>query len=197
MNDDITIEELVNWYLEYYHIEIWKDIPGFEGYYQSSNTGRFRSLDRMVKGSYGSMQPKKGRILEQPLDKDGYPVVCLTKDGKRAKSQQAHIFVALTWVPNPLNLPQVNHIDENKTNNNAANLEWCDCKYNINWGTGIKRRSELKKKPVNQYTLNGELIATHKSAKDIENILGISGTHISACCKGKRKSAGGYLWKYA
>lgn len=102
--------------------EIWKDIKGFEGLYQVSSYGNVRSYYR------------GGRILKPKKDKDGYLEVCLRKNNK-SKYFKIHRLVAFVFIENTDNLPQVNHIDENKMNNNINNLEWCDCYYNINYGT--------------------------------------------------------------
>lgn len=116
--------------------QIWKDIEGFEGLYQVSNTGRVRSLNYLHTG--------KTKVMKQNTDKDGYRNITL-KNNNKCKTYFIHRLVALAFIPNPLNLPQVNHIDENKTNNAVWNLEWCTQEYNINYGTRNKRISEARK----------------------------------------------------
>lgn len=109
--------------------EIWKDVKGFEGLYQVSNLGRVRSLDRRKNNQFFC-----GKILSLAKDKDGYCLVTLN-DGKRKKTGRVHRLVALAFIQNPDNLPEINHIDENKENNSADNLEWCSTKYNLTYGS--------------------------------------------------------------
>ena len=168
--------------------EIWKDIEGYEGLYQVSDKGRVKSL------WFG-----KERILK-PVSCRGYLQVDLCKNGLK-KMCKIHRLVAMTFLPNPNNLPQINHIDEDKTNNNANNLEWCTAKYNHNYGTINQRISEKMtngklSKPVLQYTLDGELIKEWRSTMDVERNLGYNQGYISACCNGKIKSAYRFIWKY-
>ena len=116
--------------------EIWKDVKGYEGLYQVSNLGRVRSLDRTVNSGIknNSNVLFKGRILKQYQKRNGYLQVTFTVNSKR-KYVGVHRLVAETFIPNPDNKSQVNHIDENKTNNNVYNLEWCTPKENCNFGT--------------------------------------------------------------
>lgn len=120
--------------------EIWKDIAGYEGLYQVSNVGRVRSLKRSVfvrnRNKYKTL---KGSIKTGCYElKNGYHVVSLYKDGI-GKRFFTHRLVAVAFLENPLNLPQVNHKDENKKNNSVDNLEWCDAKYNTNYGDCIEK----------------------------------------------------------
>lgn len=117
--------------------EIWKDIEGYEGCYQVSNFGNVKSLNYMHTG--------KEQILKLKTKKSGYLQVNLCKDGK-IKTYTIHRLVAKAFVENPDNLPQVNHIDEDKTNNRFDNLEWCDQKYNNNYGTHNIRVTESRRK---------------------------------------------------
>ena len=110
-------------------IEIWKDIEGYENLYQVSNLGRVKSLNYNHTG--------KEKIMKAKKDK-GYLRVQLYKDGK-PKFYSVHRLVATSFLPNPNNLSQVNHIDEDKSNNIVDNLEWCSAKYNSNYGTRIQR----------------------------------------------------------
>lgn len=125
--------------------EIWKDIVGYEGFYQVSNLGRVKSLDRYIEvtNKRGTLyrRPIKGRLLSLNNVNDDYISVTLTKDSIGI-SYSVHRLVAQAFIPNPDNLPQVNHKDENPSNNCVDNLEWCTAKYNSNYGT---RREKLSK----------------------------------------------------
>ena len=117
--------------------EIWRPIEGYEGLYEVSSYGRVRSLDKYVKSGYGSYRLRKGKILSPGIRPDGYLVVSL-----QYKMFRVHRLVAQAFILNPDNLPQVNHKDENKANNRVDNLEWCDSKYNNNYGTARIRAKE-------------------------------------------------------
>lgn len=125
--------------------EIWRPIVGYEGLYEVSSYGRVRSLDRYVKYSNGPIHLHKGMILNPEKDKDGYLQVILYNNGK-IHQIKIHRLVAQAFIPNPQDLPQVNHKDEVKTNNSVDNLEWCNAKYNANYGSrNIRRRETLIK----------------------------------------------------
>ena len=113
-------------------IEEWRPIEGYEGLYEVSNTGRVRSVDRFY------YRLHKGKVLSPTKDRYGYLTVTLNCNGK-SKTIKIHRLVAQAFLPNPDNLPQVNHKDEDKTNNNVDNLEWCTAKYNVNFGTRQER----------------------------------------------------------
>ena len=165
--------------------EIWKPIKDFE-YYFISNFGRVKST------KFG-----KERILKLTKDKDGYLIVNLYKNNK-SKTFKVHRLVAEVFLPNPYNLPQVNHKDENPQNNIVTNLEWCDAKYNNNYGTRNKRIGKSntngkRSKPVLQYTLDGKFVREWESYRECKR----NGfNHVSECCRGKLKSCGGFIWKY-
>ena len=164
--------------------EIWCPIKGFEGQYQVSDQGRVKSL-----------KFDKERILKTGITTDGYLIVGLCKNGEH-KWYSVHRLVALAFIPNPDNLPQVNHKDEDKDNNSVQNLEWCDQKYNCNYGTRNQRQAEKLSKPVLQFTKDGEFVKEWKSTKDVQMNLGYFHSNISNCCTGKRKSAYNFIWKY-
>ena len=114
-----------------------------------------------------------------------------------------HRIIAQAFIVNPNNYKEINHKDENPSNNSLQNLEWCDKKYNINYGTGNQRRSqtEIKTKKggkrVYQFDLENNLLKIWNNQLEIKKELGISQTNnISNCCNGKRKSAYGYKWRY-
>ena len=114
--------------------EIWRPVVGYEGLYEISSYGRVRSLDRYVKYSNGQIHLHKGRILSSGKDINGY-LMCNLYLNKNMKKVSIHRLVAQAFLPNIDNLPEVNHKDENKTNNRVDNLEWCTAKYNMNYGT--------------------------------------------------------------
>ena len=186
--------------------EIWKWIDGYENMYQVSNLGRVRSVDRYV---YCEVSPNKlqhiyGKVLKQGTNHKGCPIVYLSKDGKQ-KTITVHRLVALTFIENPLNLPQVNHIDGNKTNNNVSNLEWCDNSYNqihahktglfpkyedtVGWGRPAR--------PVAMLDFNTkEVLRTFETLASVKRETGINQFNVRSVCLGLRNHAGGYDWKF-
>lgn len=142
--------------------EGWRPVPGYEGIYEVSNLGRVRSLDRIKRNGRGM----KGRIVKlQEHPKTGYVAIGLYKDGTE-KMTLVHRLVALAFIPNPDNLPEINHKDEDKTNNKADNLEWCNRTYNNNYGTRKQRFLETikpKMKRVAQWDWKGNLIKIYPS----------------------------------
>lgn len=172
--------------------EIWRSVTGYEGLYEVSNFGRVRSLDRYVKhGRYNdtSLALKKGRILSEKDNGHGYKIVHLTIN-RQTKDFYVHRLVAIAFLENKNNLPEVNHIDENRNNNCLDNLEWCTSKYNSNYGNHIKTLCV----PVVMYDYKGNYIDEFISIAEAERLTGARG--ISSVCKGRRKTAGGYIWKY-
>ena len=125
-------------------VEIWRDIPEYEGLYQVSNMGQVKSLNRYVRGNSNSKMFKKGILLKFSSDKDGYLTVGLHKD-KKQKLMKIHRLVALAFLENPENLPCINHKNEIKTDNRVENLEWCTYQYNATYNEiHIKRGKKLK-----------------------------------------------------
>ncbi len=122
--------------------EIWKPVVGYEGLYEVSNLGRVRSVDRLVNHPSGSKSLRKSKLLSPNMTR-GYLCVHLSKNCK-VTSQRVHRLVAEAFIPNPYNLPMINHKNEVKSDNSIDNLEWCDCNYNINYGTSIKRMINTK-----------------------------------------------------
>ena len=180
-------------------MEIWKPISGYEGFYEVSNLGRIRSLERIVECSDGRKRKIKDRTLKGSSYSGGYSGVTLHKDGC-AKFVNIHRIVAEAFVPNPLEKEEVNHKDENPSNNHASNLEWVTCKENINYGTRTERARkaivEAQGRAVRQLSRDGELVAEYESLSEACNATGTHVSNITKCAKGVYKTAGGYIWKY-
>lgn len=195
--------------------EIWKDIPGFEGLYQVSNLGRVKSLPRGKQWPYR----RTHNNIRKPRVKNGYYQVNLSKENK-VKWLSVHRLVALAFIPNPDNLPCINHRDENRLNNSIENLEWCSYAYNANYGTARQRQIESMKRndPLNiraqksletrarnnmpnarrkvvQMDSSGCVMRVFNSIADAGR-QGYDRASITYCCQGKRKTTGGYKWKY-
>ena len=155
------------------------------GFYEVSNKGRVRSLifwSNVHKRNY-----KRIKIMKFGKNALGYCTVILSRN-KVEIGKNIHRLVAEAFIPNPKNLPEVNHIDENPSNNCVENLEWCTHKYNINYG--------IRGKKAIQYDLQGNKIKEWNSAKEASDFLNIKPTAICSCRSGKRKTAGGFKWTY-
>ena len=166
----------------------------FLGYpnYSVTDDGRVFSLNYCGSGEKKELKPGLCH---------GYNRIWLCRGGE-VKQFRVHRLVALAFIPNPDNLPEVNHKDENKTTNRLDNLEWCDSKYNNNYGTRNERcgekhlnRKDLSK-PVKQFKKDGVFIKEYPSMKEVERQTGFYQSNISYCCNGKLKSAYGYIWRY-
>lgn len=171
--------------------EIWKDIKGYEGLYQISNLGNVKSLSKQIIRSNGKKQTFKEKKLKPGLSKNGYLSVSLFKNGK-GKTYMIHRLVAETFIENINNYKCINHKDENKQNNIVNNLEWCTYEYNNQYNDKMKHR----RINVLQYTKDNKLIKKWDGLINVEKELGISRNNITSVCKGKRRYAGGYIWKY-
>lgn len=170
--------------------EIWKDIEGFEGLYKVSNLGRVASVHRYNRGRiFGD------KIKQPSIDKRNRITMELNRYGKAYRFVLARL-VAKAFIPNPDNLPQVNHKDENPLNNVVTNLEWCTAKYNCNYGTRVQRIKEKQNMAIMQYTLDGEFVAEYDSMHIAADAIKQDAGHICDCCLGKRSYAYGYFWRY-
>lgn len=157
-------------------MEIWKDVNSHKNLYQISNFGRIKSVKN-----------NKEHVLRPRLSSSGYPNIILYKDGK-AKCYTIHRLVAQHFIPNPDNLPEVNHKDENRLNNKADNLEWCTSKYNRHYGSALAKIS----KPVKCI----ETGIIYCSMSEASRKTTVSLANIHKVCNGERHTAGGYHWEY-
>lgn len=177
--------------------EVWKPIEGYEGIYEVSSFGRVRSLGRTTNNRF---YPPK--VMKQQISKGGYLRMQLCRDNVRV-IHLLHRLVARAFVDGYFEGAEVNHKDENKLNNRADNLEWCTGSYNTRYNNLQERRYNngggRRKRPVNQYTLDGKYIRTFASIAEAQKETGAPQKHITAVCRGypKSKSAKGYRWKYA
>lgn len=155
-------------------------IPGYDPYYVSDSGSVYKKQN----GTYFE--------LSQGFSKKGYKLVTLTINGKK-KRLQVHRLVLLAFCPceNSRDL-LVNHKDENPSNDNLSNLEWCDAKYNANYGTAIQRRVDKVSVPVMCVTTGKVYVSLTEASRQT----GVYLSNISACCHGRLKSAGGYVWKF-
>lgn len=186
----------------------WRPVVGYEGLYEVNNLGEVRNV-------------VSGRFMKQQKTQYGYLRVGLFSNGKQ-KLYSVHRLVAEAFVLNPENKETVNHINEDKSDNRACNLEWMTVKENCNYGSHNQRISETRKgmkftkehcaniskakkgihfnkglaKAIEQFTLDGELVATYPSISEAHRVTGYSKTHINACCSGREKSLRGYIWRY-
>ena len=159
-------------------MEIWKDVLGYEGLYQVSNAGNVRSSRRpMAKGG-----------VRKKNESHGYLRVVLCKNGI-VENKAIHRLVAEAFIENPNNYPVVNHMDENRTNNNVNNLEWCTQLYNVQY-------SKWKTTNILQISKDGMAVKQWRGALEAERAEGFDNSAIIKCCKGKRKTHRGYRWEY-
>ena len=175
--------------------EVWKDVVGYEGLYQVSSLGQVRSCERIVKRKdYGDvLRPQQ--ILKQYDNGTGYLRVVLYNNEHKSKKLYVHRLVADVFVKNPFGLPNINHKDENKYNNNASNLEWCTQKYNINYGTRTEKMRKTSGKPVIGTNLTTKETVRLDCIADAAKI-GFNPNAVSMCCLGKRPRHKGYSWNF-
>lgn len=167
--------------------EIWQPVKGFEGLYEVSNIGRVRSLKRAT---------TSGRCLKQEADKDGYMRLTLSKAGV-PYLRSVHRLVAEAFCKNPMELPYVNHKNEDKADNRAENLEWCTAQYNTTYKGAHIRRMAYKRVPIIAY--NERETKRFESIAEASRALNIDHGNICGCLQGRygRKTAKGYMFKYA
>lgn len=180
--------------------EIWKDIKGYENIYQISNLGNVKNI-------------KKDKLLKPFIsNKTGYLQIDLSKNGIKERFS-IHRLVCIAFIPNYNGYKYVNHKDESRVNNNVNNLEWCTQKYNCNYGNRNKKigeKSSQRKhtketkekisvalsKAILQYDLKGNFIKEWRNGYMAQKVLNISYSNINECCNNKRKTAGGYIWRF-
>ena len=161
-------------------VETFVKIESFENY-EVSNLGKVRNI-------------KSGRTLKPHLNHNGYLKHHLYKHNK-LKELFLHRIIAIAFIDNPEEKPQVNHIDENKLNNDLSNLEWCTVRENLIHGTRTKRVAEKLSQKVIQLDLNDNVLNEFESMVQAGQETGVSRSNISSCCNGKLKSAGGFKWR--
>lgn len=161
-------------------METYRDIQNYEGLYKVSDQGNIMN--------------NKGYIMRPAKNNKGYDLISLSKKGE-TKTLLVHRLVAETFIPNPNNLPQVNHIDENKDNNSVSNLEWCDMDYNIHYGTALERTHNCLKLPVIMYDLDMNFVCFYDSVSATEKD-GFVDTGVLKCCRGKQRKHKGFIFKF-
>lgn len=184
-------------------MEIWKDIKDYEGRYQISSYGRVRSIKRTANHIHG-VRTVNSKLLKLNTS-HRYSNISLSKNSLMSRFT-IHRLAASHFIPNPEDLPQVNHIDGDRRNNHVSNLEWCTASHNQkhSYRIGLKSPINMGKlgslnynsKPVTQYDMKGNYIAEFSATHEACRITGINQGTLAACARGKRKSAGGYTWKY-
>ena len=177
--------------------EIWKDVVGYEGLYQVSNHGRVKSLEHFVPSIGGAIRKSPSKILTNCFDNNYYHVT-LYKGGRK-KIFLVHRLVAEAFIPNPNNLPQVNHKDGNKLNNNATNLEWCSAQDNIlhAFATGLNTPHTTHYRGVKAFLFDsGVFVGEYTSQHEAADILGLNVSHICSVLQGRYKQTGGYYFEY-
>lgn len=179
--------------------EVWRIMEDYPEY-EVSNKGRVRSIDRVFYDSLGRKCRKTGQLIKienQVGKKDGYSqlMVSIWSKKKMHRLIVARL-VAKAFIPNPNNLPQVNHIDGDSTNNTVENLEWCTAAYNGSYGDIQKRRAKSRSRSILVYDVYGEFIARCNSAVEASVKFNVSRSSISQCCNGIIKQAKGYIFKF-
>lgn len=190
--------------------EEWKDVVGLENYYQVSSLGNIRRKAHTKVVARGGITYEV-KYPERPVKlhkrQHGYLGAILYGDekrpnGRKSKPYSVHRLVAEAFIPNPNGLPEVNHINEDKTDNRAENLEWCTRLHNVHHGTSIQRsarnriNNSLTSKAVIQLTLDGKVIGEYPSLAEAQRQTGCDKANIHNCLSGRYTHAYGYVWKY-
>lgn len=175
-------------------MENWKAVNGFEGWYEVSDKGRIRSVERTITHSCGKVQTNPSKILKPQLQKigKGYFTVQLYKNSKHYK-RYLHRLIAEHFIPNLDNKPQVNHIDGNPRNNSIDNLEWVTVSENLQHA--IDNNLQVKNKPVRRINRYGD-IKEYESLQAAKEDGFRTTDHISKCCKGLKETYRGYRWEF-
>lgn len=181
-------------------VETWRPVVGWEDLYEISDHGQVRSVEcdtiRYKKGKPTTYH-KRQQLRKQKRAANGYMLVCLHRDSTE-KTCLVHRLVAEAFIPNPDNLPEVNHKDTCKSNNNIENLEWCDRLYNVNYADAREKHTQAVSHPIEQLTLQGEHIAYFSSTKALHRLTNgaMHGRNIARVLKGESQTAYGYRWRY-
>lgn len=190
--------------------EIWKDVVGFEGLYKVSNYGRLIRVER--KASNNHLLPETFKVLK--TKRTGYYGTSIVDSYGKSHNVLIHRLVAIAFIPNPKHLPQIDHIDGDKTNNFVGNLRWCTAKENVNFPLSLSNRSRSlkiaqnrketierkiassRKKSLLQCDMQGNLIKEWPSLHEASRELKMNFSNVSACAHGRRNNAYGFTWKY-
>lgn len=190
--------------------EIWKPIKGYEGYYEASNLGNIRSVDRVILSTANILhtehkQLRRGRVLKQGNGRKGYKIVVLQRDGQK-RTMYTHRIIAMTFVENPYNKPCIDHINGICTDNRAENLRWCTQKENINNpNTVYKNLDTLKQNALTNCKAKTILQLDKDSLEVIQEIspkssyfkdMGYVRAYITSACRNRKKNAYGYKWAF-
>lgn len=182
-------------------METWKNVKGYEGFYEVSNKGRVKSVPRLVDTTM-NCRHYVSVILTPSHNDSGYYIVNLSKNGD-VKPHRVHILVAEAFIPNPDNLPCVDHINSIRDDNRSCNLRWCTYKENSNFELAKQHLKESHKnqtnenlmKAVHQFTLDGEFVAEYESPKYAAEAVGCTRNAITKACR-EGIPIKNYLWKY-
>ena len=177
-------------------VEEWRTVQDYEGFYEVSNKGRVRSLDRVTftKRGKGFHSNRKGKVLAQNKDKDGYPRVIFSKNGV-SETPSVHRLVATAFIENPKEHPVINHKNEIKDDNNVDNLEWCTISYNNVYGNRAKKAAKKQMKPVIGTDEKTGKQRYFESISSVEEH-GFNMSHVIDCAKGRRNRHLGHTWEY-
>lgn len=188
--------------------EQWKEIEGFEGYYQISSFGRVKSVERYIQQKDGMKRPYKipEKILKPKMKYNGYLGVGLAMGGK-VQNSLIHRLVAAAFIPNPDGLPEVNHKNEDKKDNRVENLEWCSVSYNNCYGTRLERtKRQPHNHPVVMFDIDGKKLLTFQSVNEAARHLitigkaavskKVTANNIRQTCQHLHKTAYGYQWEF-